>query len=72
VLISRVFYESGLPWSVAATFFVDGGADGGAECAEKTRASLNKWYGKNASHVLTVKLTPGASPAFEEYDPKTP
>ena len=70
VLISRVFYESGLPWSVAATFFVDGGADGGAECAENTRASLNKWYGENASHVLVVKLTPGASPAFEEHVPK--
>ena len=76
VLISRTFYESGLPWSVAATFFVDGGADGGPECAKQTRDSLVKWYGKNASHVLMVKLTPGGNKngknAFEEYVPPAP
>ena len=72
VLISRVFYESGLPWSVAAAFFVDGGDGGGPACVQKTHASLTKWYGKNASHVLMVKLKPGKSPAFEEYVPPTP
>ena len=72
VLISRVFYESGLAWSVAAAFFVDGGDGGGPACVQKTHASLTKWYGKNASHVLMVKLKPGKSPAFEEYVPPTP
>ena len=57
---------------VAAAFFVDGGDGGGAECVQKTHASLTKWYGKNASHVLMVKLNPGKSPAFEEYVPPTP
>ena len=72
VLLSRIFYESGLPWSVAAIFFVAGGEAGGQKCAESTRNQLVKWYGTNASHVLVVKHTPGASPAFEELVPPAP
>ena len=72
VLISRAFYESGLPWSVMASFFVEGGNVDGANCALATRNSLNKWYGANASHVLVLKHTPGADPAFEVYEPPAP
>jgi hypothetical protein len=73
VLISRKFYESGLPWSVAATFFVAGGDSDGAECAVRTRNSLRKWYKEDAAHVLVLKHTPGADPAFEEYvEPPVP
>ena len=68
VLISRSFYQSGMPWSVAATFFVAGGDKDGSACAKHAQTTLREKFGANASHVLLLKHTPGADPAFEEWD----
>jgi hypothetical protein len=65
VLVDSEHYLSGLPNSLAAVFYVEGG--GGEGCALKAHNFLWQQYGMKPEELLLLVHRPGADPPFVRY-----